>query len=152
MNISQKIKGLKPAHTVAEVVLHTHKANPHHHSHSSANPTVMFQDIQSSYLYGKFHPFPLDLIRRISRKQHGRTNPRLETDWGIDNLKFFNMKNDKSLDLFKKEELSDISKIMGGAASGDTEVVITTNRTGDDNQRPDDDESAAVAAAYSVSA
>ena len=87
MNKSQKIKGLKPTRTVAEVVLPTRKANPHHHSHSSAIPTVMFQEIQSSYLYGKFHPFPLELIRRISRKQHGRTNPRLETDWGIDFFK-----------------------------------------------------------------
>jgi hypothetical protein len=87
MNKREKIEGLNPAHTVAEVVLHTRKAIPHHHSHSSANPTVMFQEIQSSYLYGKFHPFPLELIRRISRKKHGRTNPRLETDWGIKNYK-----------------------------------------------------------------
>ena len=83
INKRQKTNGLKPVQTVTEVVLPTHKANPHHHSHSSANPTVMFQDIQSSYLYGKFHPFPLELMCRISRKQHGRTNPRLETDWGI---------------------------------------------------------------------
>lgn len=86
MNKSQKSKGLKTTQTVTEVVLHTRKANPHHHSHSSANPTVMFQEIQSSYLYGKFQPFPLELIRRISSKQHGRTNPRLETDWAIDNF------------------------------------------------------------------
>jgi hypothetical protein len=91
MNKEQKIKEQKPAHTVAEVVLHTRKTNPHHHSPSSANPTVMFQDIQSSYLYGKFHPFPLELIRRISRKQHGRTNLRLETDWGMENLVINNL-------------------------------------------------------------
>lgn len=90
MNKRQKIRGLNPAHTVAEVVLPTRKANPHHHSHSFANPTVMFQEIQSSYLYGKFHPFPLELMRRISRKHHGRTNPRLVTDWGISNFKFNN--------------------------------------------------------------
>jgi len=90
MNKIQKIKGLNPTCTVAEVVLHTRKASPHHHNHSSANLTVMFQKIQNSYLYGKFHPFPLELIRRISRKQHGRTNPRLETDWGFNNFKFNN--------------------------------------------------------------
>lgn len=50
----------------------------------------MFQEIQSSYLYGKFHPFPLELIRRISGKQHGRTNLRLETDWRILNIQNYN--------------------------------------------------------------
>jgi len=83
MNKRQKIKGLNPAHTMAEVVLPTRRAYSDHHSHSSASPTVMFQEIQSSYLYGKFHTFPLEPIRRISRKQHGRTYPRLETDWGF---------------------------------------------------------------------
>ena len=90
MNKSQKIKGLNLTHTEAEVVLHTRKPSSLHHSNSSANPTVMFQEIQCSYLYRKFHPFLLELIRRISRKQHGRTNLRLETDWGISNFKFNN--------------------------------------------------------------
>ncbi len=38
-------------------------------------------------LYRKFHPFHLEILRRISGKQHGRANPRLVTDWGIINYK-----------------------------------------------------------------
>jgi len=122
MNKRQIIKGLNPAPIVAEVVLPTRKANPHHHSHRSANPAVMFQEIQSSYLYGKFHPFPLELIRRISSKRHGRTSPRLETDWGCINILNYTIMDNLSFEELKAlaESVAEntlLERISGGTAN-----------------------------------
>jgi len=85
-----KVKNIKeklPTRTVAEVVLLIRKAKPHHHSHSFSDLTVTIQEIQYSYLFGKFHPFPLEIVRKVLGKQHGRTNSRHEMDWGFKEFK-----------------------------------------------------------------
>lgn len=67
---------------MVEVVLQSHKANPHHHSHSLANSSFkMYKEKWNSYLQRNFQFFLFMILRRIINKQIERTDSRRETNW-----------------------------------------------------------------------
>lgn len=82
-------------------------------------------------------------MRRVSWKTHGRTNPRLETDWGIVNFNLFVMKkfsfsNIKSMNEVNLEK-SQMTQIFGGRATGNGCTLDTVTVTPNDVKNDGDD-------------